>query len=708
MVNAKRFLLLSLSLFVFIFVLASCDSGTNNNDTNNTNTNEITKPTEEKTDFSTLGLSLESKSFKYDGTEKTLTITGNIPSDLIVSYTGKGTDAGKYTITAHFTDTNNKYKNVKDLTAEMTIEKADYDLTNVQFNDMLFDYDEQNKTASIVGNLPEGLTVSFEGDNVSEIGSYDVVAHFSNSNKNYNDVADKTAKLIINKGNNYHYVTFKDASGNELLKKLVKDSEALTDIPSVPAKDGYTGIWNYTFDSVTTEMECVPTYTANKYTITYDVNSGDALSSTTQEVTYDTEYTLVTPTKEGYTFKGWFIGENKVEDGTWTSTSNITLVANWEINKYTITIVNQATGVIISGITSDNEYEYDTEIILSSTNIPSGYTIKWSRSDDIEYVGDNYKFNVPAANTTITVTTTRPYIKNGNKIYFGTYPQTKVEATIENSLLGIEFDKSTWTSYKYYMESTQQDYMYYKDVDIDNNGIYDYRGVYFTQYRPYYPNNSSADNIYTYQDNNGYNTNEIYWFSYDRIEWNILKEENGKALIIANLLLDSQDYYPSSSSSSFTHIDGEEGYANNYELSTIRKFLNENFYNIAFNDLQKILIEKTIVDNSESSTGDDPNSYVCNNTEDKIFLLSYQEANNIDYFANDIARQAQGSDYAKCQGLKISTDDPYAGYSFWWLRSPYYDYAYFVSYVTPVGNTYNYIYVKENSLGVRPACWINL
>ena len=246
----KKFIALVMGMVGLCAVTSTLTScGDSDNDQNKpaetSGETDVTKPTEEKTDFSTLGLSLESKSFKYDGTEKTLTVTGNIPSDLTVSYTGKGTDAGKYKITAHFTDTNNKYKNVKDLTAEMTIEKADYDLTNVQFNDMLFDYDEQNKTASIVGNLPEGLTVSFEGDNVSEIGSYNVVAHFTNSNKNYNDVADKTAKLIINKGDNYHYVTFNDASGNELVKKLVKDSEALTDIPSVPEKEGYTGVWNY-------------------------------------------------------------------------------------------------------------------------------------------------------------------------------------------------------------------------------------------------------------------------------------------------------------------------------------------------------------------------------------------------------------------------------------------------------------------------------
>ena len=243
--------------------------------------------------------------------------------------------------------------------------------------------------------------------------------------------------------------------------------------------------------------------------------------------------------------------------------------------------------------------------------------------------------------------------------------------------------------------------MYYKDVDIDNNGTYDYRGVYFTQYRPYnYSSFISKDR--TYQDDNGYSTNTIYWFSYDPIEWDILTESSGKALIIANLILDSQDYYPNSSESSFSH-NGGTGYANNYELSAIRKFLNDNFYNTAFNELQKAFIETTIVDNSASSTGTNPNKYACNNTNDKMFLLSYEEATT--YYTSSTARQAEGSDYAKCQGLDVYKSN---GNSYWWLRSsPYSNHAYY-GYGVYYDGTIYYGEVGYAIGGVRPACWINL
>jgi len=447
-------------------------------------------------------------------------------------------------------------------------------------------------------------------------------------------------------------------------------------------------------------------YTRNSYTVTLNKDidkAGTIIGAGTYK--YGKKVTIKALTNEGYTFNGWYKNDELyTDDASFDYTIGADAVAfeaRYTANKYTITIDNQAEGVTISGITSGNGYEYDSQITLTATNIPSGYTIKWERSGDVVKGGDTYTFKVPADNitiTTTTITTTSIYTREGNKIYFGTYPQTKVTATTENGLLSIPFDSSTWTSYRYYISTSQSDYMYYKDVDIDNNGTYDYRGVYFTQYRPYYySSRSSIDN--TYQDDNGYSTNTIYWFSYDPIAWDILIESNGKALIIANLVLDSQDYYPNESRASFSH-NGGTGYANNYELSAIRKFLNDNFYNTAFNELQKAFIETTTVDNSAASTGYSSNSYACNNTNDKMFLLSSKEVTT----TSTTARQAEGSDYAKCQGLQFNSSN---GNSYWWLRSPSSYNSYYAYIVNSDGNISGSVVYNAN-IGVRPACWIIL
>jgi hypothetical protein len=311
---------------------------------------------------------------------------------------------------------------------------------------------------------------------------------------------------------------------------------------------------------------------------------------------------------------------------------------------------------------------------------------------------------MPAKNITIKFTLADTlesivYTRSENKIYFGTYPQTNVKATTENGLSSITLNSYGWKSYRYYISSSQSDFMYYKDVDIDNNGTYDYRGVYFSSYRPCFPYDSSTGK--SYQDDNGYTTDTIYWFSYDPIEWDILTESDGKALIIANLILDSQEYCPYSMEYSFSH-NGGTGYANNYKLSAIRKFLNDNFYNTAFNELQKVFIETTTVDNSAATTTDSSNSYACNNTNDKMFLLSYKEATT--YYTSQAARQAKGTDYAKIQGIYVYSSN---NASFWWLRSPSHhdaDHAFDVNFDGGIGADS----VTGTYRSVRPACWIKL
>ena len=77
----------------------------------------------------------------------------------------------------------------------------------------------------------------------------------------------------------------------------------------------------------------------NEYIITYDVNGGDALDSSTQKVVYGDEFTLKTPTRTGYTFAGCYDGDNLFTSGTWTYTTNVNLVAKWNIVAYQITYV---------------------------------------------------------------------------------------------------------------------------------------------------------------------------------------------------------------------------------------------------------------------------------------------------------------------------------------------------------------------------------
>ena len=88
-------------------------------------------------------------------------------------------------------------------------------------------------------------------------------------------------------------------------------------------------------------------WTANKYTVTLDKQSGSGGSSSVQ-ATYNANMPSATmPTRTGYTFQGYYDATSGgtqyyKADGssarTWNKTSNATLYARWTANTYTITL----------------------------------------------------------------------------------------------------------------------------------------------------------------------------------------------------------------------------------------------------------------------------------------------------------------------------------------------------------------------------------
>ena len=143
-------------------------------------------------------------------------------------------------------------------------------------------------------------------------------------------------------------------------------------------------------------------------------------------------------------------------------------------------------------------------------------------------------------------------------------------------------------------------------------------------------------------------------------------------------------------------------YKNNYELSTVKTWLNETFYNTAFSDLQKQFIVNTVVVNDAASAGNPNDTYICNNTLDNIFLLSYAEA--MQYFLeNDSRLKKYPTDYALAQGAGKYN----GGVIEWWLRSPYPNQSN-ARAVSDMGIRTYYNSPSSTDMGVLPALWIEL
>lgn len=262
----------------------------------------------------------------------------------------------------------------------------------------------------------------------------------------------------------------------------------------------------------------------------------------------------------------------------------------------------------------------------------------------------------------------------GDIIEFGSYPQTKV--TDETILLALNNLTLNWKSYGYYSGTggvvgadkehygsmTSGDWMKYADVTYNGNK---YRAVTFSVYRPshtiYKPNTEVTTSGNNEQARNDYYINTVYWFKYEPIKWRVLNPETG--LVVSEKLLDSQPFNNTEYLNDGVYYSDAlfKNYANDYATSSIRKWLNDDFYNTAFARNEKSQIVKTKLDDVSAT--------------DNVFLLSIDDVTKEAYgfsstiATNDGSRRAYATDYSNCQGLDTAAKYTSNWNTFWWLRS---------------------------------------
>ena len=297
----------------------------------------------------------------------------------------------------------------------------------------------------------------------------------------------------------------------------------------------------------------------------------------------------------------------------------------------------------------------------------------------------------------------------GTIINFGSYPQSKVNDSA--TLKKLDNASKQWESNEYYSGTGDWDdgnmepgdYMKYADIKLGGSK---YRAVTFSEYRPYHTGYTHSDGTYqaTYQDGSGYFTNNVYYFKYEPLKWRVLDASTG--LVVCDSIIDSQAYnnYVLKADGYYWGDSDKTHYASNWEYSSLRAWLNDDFYNTAFSKTQQNRIKELTRENEST----DSSKYDSNPTSDKITLLSYYDVVNTSYgFSfygeeDDTTRQRKGTDYAKCQGLKVSTSSSYCGTSLWRLRSPLNSNG--ASVVNYNGGACDYYYsVNFTIFGVVPA-----
>ena len=190
-----------------------------------------------------------------------------------------------------------------------------------------------------------------------------------------------TAQWEINR----YTITFDTAGGSEIAP-ITQDYGTNITAPADPTRKGYTFKgWDKEIPETmpAENMTVKAQWEINQYTITFDTNGGSEIAPITQD--YGTKITApADPTRKGYTFKGW---DKEIPETM--PAENMTVKAQWEINRYTITF-DTAGGSEIAPITQD----YGTNITAPADPTREGYTfIGWDR--DIPEI-------MPAENITVT------------------------------------------------------------------------------------------------------------------------------------------------------------------------------------------------------------------------------------------------------------------------------------------------------------------
>lgn len=259
---------------------------------------------------------------------------------------------------------------------------------------------------------------------------------------------------------------------------------------------------------------------------------------------------------------------------------------------------------------------------------------------------------------------------NGDIIYFGSYPQSMVTdpsvtgALSECDLQWKSFDFYSGTGEFYDGKMEASNICEYADVTYMGKR---YRAVRINEYRPF-ATCDPAEDVYSYQPDNGFEDGQIYWFEYEPVQWTIIDKNSN--LVMSKYVIDSQSFNNvifSDDDESFYTSESKKEKADNYSTSSLASFLRTSFSSTAFTNE-----EKKILDEQPSIVG--------KSIYDKL---------------EETLRSAEATAYAKIMGLFLSDEKPC-----WWINNN--ESGAWIS--NGLGNSQNLFQeVNFSGIGLRPA-----
>lgn len=208
------------------------------------------------------------------------------------------------------------------------------------------------------------------------------------------------------------------------------------------SRTGYTFLGWYTASSggtkisSTTKIIGTVTYYAqwsiNSYTLTYNVNGGNAVSPASKSVQYGSAYgTLPTPTKSSdaeytYAFAGWYTaasGGTQVTTNTTMGAGNTTIYAHWTATRRSYTVSYQTTYGTLNRTSQSVAYNSKGSCTLTMPNNTAEFTytfVGWytAANGGGTKVGSELTLETPAITGTVTY---YAYVTRSTKSYTHTF-----------------------------------------------------------------------------------------------------------------------------------------------------------------------------------------------------------------------------------------------------------------------------------------------
>lgn len=499
----------------------------------------------------------------------------------------------------------------------------------------------------------------------------------------------------------YHTVKFDSKGGSKINDIIVEHGKSI-EKPTDPTRQGFTfenwkngeNSWDFSRNIVLKDLTLEGTWDINTYQISYDLNGGSITETNPLTYNIQSDFSFSKPTKDGSIFVGWYDEENVKHDNIKPGmTGDLSLSAKW-IQSLIVKSLDETRGQVETTIDDTDQ------LSVTVKNIPidnkyHNFVGWYNENDQLLSTNQTYSFKLSTTATT--------YI---NAKYFSDAEED--EWNINHGFIPTINTETNTATYGFYPQNHMSDTDLIKDLNkLSEPTLGDYYYLnheYYVKKDAVIAKDSSGTtplSPHNFDDGEEIIENNSYWFKAEAIEWKILETENNNYKLLSESLLDVVRYYNNAED---RIIDDVTIHPNNYKHSNCREWLNGSFLNNAFL-FDSAYLNTMEIDNSVATMAVSDERFECENTFDKVSLLSYLDYSTI------TNRKIYTTDFSRSSRASYSNDSDHLYTGYFWTRSPYSsgpsDKGTNASRINKNG-TLNSSYVAYKECCVQPLISINL